>query len=69
MTTGGMTIGRIVALSSTPARPGSRNRTQTAVGTTSASTSTAVTTAICNDVASAASNTGSVATASQFANP
>ena len=69
ITTGGMTIGRIVALSSAPARPGSRSRTHTAVGTTSASTSTAVTTAICSDVSSAAISTGSRAIASQFARP
>ena len=69
ITTGGMTIGRIVALSSAPASPGSCRRTQTAVGTTSTCTRTAVTTAICNDVASAPRSTGSVAIADQFARP
>ncbi len=63
ITTGGTTMGRIVAVSSSPATDGSRSRTHTAVGTTSTSTSTAVITAISSDTVSASSSTGSVAIA------
>jgi len=63
ITTGGMTIGRIVALSSSPAAAGSRSRTQTAVGTTSSSVAAAVSTAICSDTSSDSSSTSSRAIA------
>ena len=63
ITTGGTTMGRIVAVSSRPAAEGSRSRTHTAVGTTSSSTSTAVITAISSDTRSPSRSTGSAAMA------